>query len=154
MANDREDPALKDYSPMWESVKHVAGKALKWAAVTALVFGGLALLPSLGIGGLGWLTSWATGASGTAVTLKVLTPILQLGATVGAVFGAVSGVGSLSEALGDAKDNAIADKASRDVAQQRAKLLRGQAQNVASNNVSSGLGGQGRGQQQGVGIGV
>lgn len=140
-----EHPGLKNFNPTWETIKHVGGKALKWAAVTALVVGAapialgglVGILPGLSVfQGAAWLGAGA----------------LQSGAMIGAALGAISGVGGLGDALENRKQDAIADYEQAQVSRERAQMMaRSAGQSVPSGGVSPSAG-YGRTSQQGVGI--
>ncbi len=119
-----EHPALKNFSPTWEGIKHVAGKALKWAAVGAAVVGLLAAAPALGVWALTTVASWFgyTSTAGTAILVGGLIK----GATIGAVLGGISGVGGVGKAIEESRQDHIANHEQMVVFEERNRLLKRQ----------------------------
>jgi hypothetical protein len=133
-----EHPALKNFSPTWEGIKHVAGKALKWAAWGAVGLGALVIAPA-GIVGIGAkiasLVGIGQGTAGTALLIGGLTK----GATIGAALGAISGIAGVGKAIREGREDAIDDYDRNLLARERAVLLaRGRGQSFANSEVSVG----------------
>lgn len=131
--DSEEHPALKNFSPTWEGIKHVGGKILKWGALAAVAFAaGPALLGTIG----GAILPWAKAASG-AQFLGL--PALQAGAWVGGLFGAITGISSIGKAIDERRQDVIADYEQNMLARERAVLLaRGRGQSFANSEVSVG----------------
>ncbi len=91
-----EQAALKDFSPTWEGIKSVGGKALKWAAYGAIALGVLFALPA------GVLSIFSG-----AFAMETLGAALLKGAAVGAIFGAIKGIADMSTAIDDAKQEQL-----------------------------------------------
>lgn len=144
-----EHPALKNFSPTWEGIKHVAGKALKWAAVGAAVVGLLAAAPALGVGALTTVASWFgyTSTAGTAILVGGLIK----GATIGAVLGGISGVGGVGKAIEESRQDHIANHEQMVVFEERNRLLKRQrnVEYAQSGGVSPNIA-FGQGQDRGV----
>lgn len=149
-----EHPALKNFSPTWEGIKHVAGKALKWAAWGAVGLGALVIAPA-GIIGIGAkivsLVGIGEGTAGMALLIGGLTK----GATIGAVLGAVSGVAGVGKAIREGQEDAIDDYDRNLLARERAVLLaRGRGQSFANSEVAVGnVAYRAPGKNPGMGIG-
>lgn len=141
-----DHPALKNFNTPWEAIKHVGGKALKWAAYGAIAF---AVIPAIGA----VLASILPFVTAPAAMSFFAGGALQTGAIVGAIFGAVSGVGGLSKALDEKRLDTVADYDQAVVAKERAQLMAMQRGHGAGGGVSPGMGGYGRGPQPGVGVG-
>lgn len=150
-----EHPALKNFSSIWEGVKHVAGKALKWGAVAALAVGAVAMLPAgIGAGVMGIVSTIFGGSLGTATGLAVILPALKFGAVVGAVAGGISGLGGVGKAIDERKQDAVADYEQAMVSRERGQMMamqRGGGQGYEGGVSPSA--GYGRGRQADHGIG-
>lgn len=151
-----DHPALKNFNTPWEAIKHVGGKALKWAAYGAIAVAALSFIVPITpiVTALGGVASWFNAGSATGAMMSVLVPALKIGATAGAVMGAVSGVGGLSKALDEKRLDTVADYDQAVVAKERAQLMAMQRGQGAGSGVSPGISGYGRGQQPGVGVGM
>ena len=148
-----EHPALKDFSPTWEGFKHVAGKALKWAALGAVVLGALVMAPAAITGLATTVAGWfgLTSAAGTSL----LVGGLIRGAVVGAALGAISGLGGVFKGVEEAKQDTIADY-NMTLASKEREMYMAQARNKGFANSEVSVGNpafRGRGQNQGQGIG-
>lgn len=152
--SSNEHPATKGFNTMWESVKHIGSKALKWAAYGAVALAVVSVItlvaPAAGL--LGTVASWFGAGNAAGWTFSAMMPFLQFGATAGAVMGAAAGVGSLSGALEERKQDAIADYEQANVARQRAALMRGAGQGMGVASVAPSAG-MGRGRGQGLEMG-
>ena len=139
-----QHPALKNFNSTWESVKIIGAKALKWAAVSALVVG----IPLMVLGSTSAVVLPFTMFEG--VKWGGLTA-LKIGGAAGAVMGAISGVGGLAEELDNSKRDAIADYEQALASRQRTQIMaNSQGQGVPSMGASPNVGGYGRGQGAGV----
>ncbi len=150
-----EHPALKSFSPTWEGIKHVAGKALKWAAWGAAIAAVFIAAPALGIGALSKAATWVVsklggGAVGATVT-EVMTWGLAKGAVAGAVLGGLAGVGGVAKAIEERKEDHIADYERAVVHEERSELIKRQrvAYNGQGGSVSPNVS-FGQGQDRGV----
>lgn len=125
-----EHPALKDFSPTWEGFKHIAGKALKWAAWGAVALGLLALIPAASVGALGAVVEAAASFFGINAASSVGTSILMTGllkgATIGAVLGGITGVGGVGKAIEESRQDHIANHEQMVVFEERNRLLKRQ----------------------------
>lgn len=140
---DSSHPALKNFSPMWETVKNVARKAIKWAAIGAIAGAiAFAIVPGIGgaiVSGLGGLFSGIFGGGGAAMGVfssavtSAAVPGLLLGAAAGAVLGGLSGLAGSGEKVADVADMRI-DAYDRKMIRQQQQL----AMNV--NLANQGLG--------------
>ncbi len=154
--SEKEHPALKSFNTTWEAVKHIGGKALKWAAYGAIALAALSFIipiaPTAGI--LGSIVSVFTGgAQGATWTAAVLTKAMTMGAVAGGMMGAASGVGSLGGALDERKQDCIADYEQAAVSRQRAAFMQQRSQSVGGGgSVAPGAGLGRTTQQQGLGI--
>lgn len=128
-----EHPALKNFSPTWEGIKHVGGKILKWGALVAVAFAaGPALLGTIG----GAILPWAKALSGAQLLGM---PALQAGAVIGGLFGAITGLSSVGKAVAESREDAIDDYDRNLLARERAVLLaRGRGQSFANSEVAVG----------------
>jgi len=144
-----EHPALKDFSPTWEGFKHIAGKALKWAAIGAVALGLLALIPAAGAGIIATAVNFVTGLFGVTASTPgttILLAALTKGAMVGAVLGGISGVGGVAKAIEDRKmdkiemhENLEAYNEKRELLDRQRVVYNGQGGNL-SPNVNFGRG--------------
>lgn len=156
-----EHPALKNFSPTWEGIKHVAGKALKWGAFAALAVGAVALLPAAFIGavgsiplGIGSVLSSVLGAVGVGTGAGIISGALLKGAVVGAVAGGISGLGGVGKAIDERKQDAVADYEQAMVSRERGQMMamqRGGGQGYEGGVSPSAGYGRGRQADQGIG---
>jgi hypothetical protein len=144
---------MKDFSKPWEAIKHVGGKALKWAAYGAVALAALSIIvPITPLAGLvGTVGGWLGMGSTAGATTAVLTKVMTFGAVTGGIMGAAAGVGGLSGALDDAAADHVAMYEQNKVAQQRESLMRGRAQAMGAGSVSPGAS-MGRAQGQSLGM--
>jgi|CXWL01.1.fsa_nt_gi hypothetical protein len=141
-----EHPALKNFSPTWEGIKHIGGKALKWAAVGAI---GLAVLPALlgAVAGSIPLLGGLVGGSAASGAGFFGLGALQSGAIIGGVLGGILGVADVGKAVDERKQDAIADFEQAIVSRERAHLMAQQRGQGYSGGVSPSSGyGRARGQ--------
>ncbi len=149
-----EHPALKNFSPTWEGIKHIGGKALKYAAIGALTIGALAMLPGAAIGalstlplGIGSVLSGVFSVTGIGSGSAMIGSGLLLGATVGGVAGGLLGAADVGKAVDERKQDAVADYEQAMVSRERAHLMAQQRGQGYSGGVSPSSGyGRGRGQ--------
>jgi hypothetical protein len=149
-----EHPALKDFSPTWEGFKHIAGKALKWAAIGAVVLGGVALIPAAGAGIIASAVNFVTGLFGVAASTPgttLLLTALTKGAAVGAVLGWISGVGGVAKAIEERKMDRIEMHENIEAYEEKRELLSRQraVYNGQGGNLSPNVG-YGRGNDRGA----
>jgi len=126
MADVPQHPgSLSTMGKIWEGIKHVGSKALKWAAKAAIVGGIIGLIVAaplaLATGGvgsvlgptiMGFLNTITFGlipASGAVTAIGGLMTGLGLGAAVGGILGGVSGIGGASDAARDAEAESISN---------------------------------------------
>jgi hypothetical protein len=145
-----EHPALKDFSPTWEGFKHIAGKILKWGAISAAIAAVFVAGPALGIGALSKVGTWIAGIFGGtevgASATAVLTWGLMKGAALGAVLGGLVGFSGVAKAIEDRKmdkiemyENVEAYNEKRELLDRQRVVYNGQGGNL-SPNVNFGRG--------------
>lgn len=123
-----EHPALKNFSPTWESIKHVTSKVLTWGAIAAVAF-------AFGPAVISTIVSILPGVKMLGVAKAITLPALTTGATVGAIFGAIMGVSGLGKALDERRQDVIADGEQAMLARERQILLaQGRGQSFAPNS--------------------
>lgn len=124
-----EHPGLKNFNQPLEYIKHVAGKAIKWGAIAALI-GGLAvgLIPGA-FTALGSFTSLIPGVGATVTNwfasgalTSFMTGAIWAGMAGGAI-GAISGMADAGDAVDEAAEQRIAAYERREVRQQRLAML-------------------------------
>ncbi len=139
-----EHPALKNLSPTWEGIKHIGGKALKWAAIGAIA---LAIVPGIIGTGIGALIPSFLGGSAAAGAGFFGLGALQSGAILGGVAGGLLGVADVGKAIDERKQDAVADYEQAIVSRERAHLMAQQRGQGYSGGVSPSSGyGRARGQ--------
>ena len=130
-------PALKDFNPAWEGIKHVGLNSLKWAAYLAIA---AVAVPA-------FISVVTLGAFGTTWSLLAL----GAGAAAGAVLGGIKGFTDVEPAINNSKMDRIADWDHAAVSRERHAMMnqnRGQGQTVASAgatqspNIGFGMGGK------------
>jgi hypothetical protein len=108
------DDTPRGFSATWEAVKHVAKKAVKWAALAAVV------------AGVGGAVFGVMPLLGAATALDGMIAGVQWGAALGAIAGAVSGMGGAADAVEDAREAAIAKERGAEVRQLRVAAIKQQ----------------------------
>jgi hypothetical protein len=133
-----EHPALSRFSAVASGIKHVAGKAFRWAAKAAviggLVLGALALAPAGLAGAANALTfglaSKVGFAAGGEWLMSGLITGLKFGAIGGAVLGAVSGLASAGDAVAEEKEQIMAAADNAELRERRNALFKQQQQTM------------------------
>ena len=140
-------------SKFWDGAGIIAKKALTWACYGAVTLGILTVPFAAG----GGLLSSITGIGSLGTT--TLTSGLMYGAGLGALFGAIKGAADIPEGLQDLEVNRNQVQLEQQVAQDSAKIRRGQLmqqgqapqQTVAQNGVNISPDGVVGNQRQGQG---
>ena len=140
-------------SKFWDGAGIIAKKALTWACYGAVTLGILTVPFAAG----GGLRSSITGIGSLGTT--TLTSGLMYGAGLGALFGAIKGAADIPEGLQDLEVNRNQVQLEQQVAQDSAKIRRGQLmqqgqapqQTVAQNGVNISPDGVVGNQRQGQG---
>jgi hypothetical protein len=158
IGESKENPALKDFSFTWETVKHVGAKAIKWAAYGALACG-LVMAPFAVFGGgpLGWVSSFfSANASGAATALGWIGGALSWGAVGGAIFGGIKGVADAGEAVKEKAEDHVADYQQNRMMEERQQLMARQRQQGVAQGAQQLVAnvGFGRGPAQTAGYGA
>jgi len=96
--------SLSTLGKIWEGVKHVGGKALKWAALGGAAALGIALLATV-ITPVGWVAGGIAALTGLA--LPMASSLAIAGASVGALFGALKGVAGVQDGIKEAEAESI-----------------------------------------------
>lgn len=127
------------FSSSWEGIKHVAGKALKWAGYGALIMGVIALPVASVAGAAGGVLGLFGVGSGSAAALSALAGPLSFGAYIGGAFGAVKGIATMGEAVEDARDDYRSQAQQQELAQQRRALMAQSRSQAVANGYSAGV---------------
>lgn len=136
-----EHPALKNFSPTWEGIKHFGKTMLKGAAYGAAGLAALSFIvpvtPLVTL--IGALTPSFLGGSAAGAFVATILPIMKAGAIAGGAIGAVSGVAGVGKAIREGQEDAIDDYDRNLLARERAVLLaRGRGQSFANSEVAVG----------------
>lgn len=151
MSDSMQHPAaLSTGEKIWEGVKHIGKKALKWGAFVALAGGVVGA--AVAFGPAAFTALFSTGG-GIALETAAITKGLMFGGAIGALLGAAKSVGDLPEAIQQAEDRKIANYERGEARQMKVAMM--QQQLGASQGAVAGVSPsllQGRG-QDGPGMG-
>jgi hypothetical protein len=152
MADPLQHPgSLSTMGKIWEGFKHVAGKALKWAAGVALVGGAIAALVLLP--GSALVSLFSTG-TGVALESGIIVKGLLFGGAIGGILGAVKGLGGMPDAIKEADAESITNYERGEARQARMSAMQMQSakQELAMAREAQEIGGQSLpGRDQGMG---
>lgn len=146
-----EHPAVKNFSPTWEGIKHVAYKALKWAVWGAVIAGVFVAAPAMGIKAgatfIKWISMGYLGGGTAATDLAVWG--LSHGALAGAVLGGLSGISGMEKAIEESRQDKIANYNQALIAHELQSSLKKPRNIGLSGGISPEIG-FGKGQERGA----